>query len=198
MGTTRKAFMYIVNTTTEVRKVAKVLSDHEPESTHRTRKLDLIGHKMRVMMASVRDEPFVSSTNLSDPRLRASDAAADVLFAHLAAAYPRLKALRAYSPLVVGVERALELCISEADELLGWSRGLHAARDAADCVAEAAPHPKHIGMLQRQAATIDEDVALNANLFKRVFLVEKALAAWTDGGEQESVGQSKPPARPEE
>lgn len=97
-------------------------------------------------MASARDERFAIDTKLSDPWLGVCDSVGDVHFAYLAAAYPQFKAQRAESLLVAQAEQ--ELCSVEEDELLGWSRCHIAARDAANSVADALPHPKHIEMLR--------------------------------------------------
>lgn len=95
-------------------------------------------------MSDVQDEQFASCTSIGDTSLRISETVADVLFAHLAAAYPQLKALQAGSSLVACVERALRLCAVDNGEWLKWGTALAAQRDTSATTIDTAPLPKHI------------------------------------------------------
>ena len=175
MGSSHKVLMYVFNTTTEDRKVAKVLSNHEPDATVALVGVQQVDVTTRSRMNAVKAELFASSSSISDPTMSISETVADVLFAHLVAAYPQLKLLRAASPLVRRVEHALHSCGINDFEFLAWSAAMHAERDAVESVVDVVPHPKHLEVMQRQAAMLDEQNTLIGKLATRMRQVEELL-----------------------
>jgi hypothetical protein len=162
--------------------VAKILSSHDVDAPITLHSLSMFDATSRPTIDRVCSELFSSCTGLHDERLNISAGIVSVLGAHLIKAFPKLKAAAPGSPLVSRVNDALAKCGVAYEELLGWSMHLENVPSSHPASDDQIVSPKHLQMMQHQAAVIDDLFAMNKKLAEKIRQIEAlvVLAAAPD------------------
>ncbi|KUF92708.1 hypothetical protein AM588_10007340 [Phytophthora nicotianae] len=121
MTSTNKAFAYVFNTPAEDHKVARVLSNRDPEEAVTLLGLDSFDSVTQVNIRSVASALFMSSYGLATRQYNVNAHVLDTLMTYLLRHYPALKSLAADSFVI----HRLEACVVErgfsVNDLLAWS-----------------------------------------------------------------------------
>ncbi|KAG3177034.1 hypothetical protein PC128_g17037 [Phytophthora cactorum] len=121
MTATNKAFAYVFNTPSEDRKVARVLSSHDPEKAVPLLSLDAFDSETQVKTRSVVSALFTASFGLEMPQYNVNERALDTLMAYLLKHYPQLKKLGVDGPAVQRIEACTRGKGFSSNDLLAWS-----------------------------------------------------------------------------
>ncbi|KUF94502.1 Histone-lysine N-methyltransferase [Phytophthora nicotianae] len=178
MTSTNKVFAYVFNTPAEDHKVARVLSNRDPEETVKLLDLDSFDSTTKVNIRYVCSVLFTASSGLASEQHNVNARVLDTLMTYLIRHYPALKALAAGSPAI----QRLEACAIErgfsVNDLLAWSSYLASVSSsksdisvAQDTTADVTKHPVFL----HQTALIEQLIQVNKTLDARLSVMEAKI-----------------------
>jgi hypothetical protein len=144
LTTTNKGFSYILNTSREDHKIAKVLSRYEPKADVQLQDLSSFDSHTLESIGGVQCLLFAACYQLESATFNISRKVLDVLTACALRQYPLLKDLNPESPYI----KRVEVCVAHAGcslaDLLAWSTHLaQALAPCEDCSRTDTPAHRH-------------------------------------------------------
>lgn len=180
MTATSKAFAYVFNTPAEDHKIARVLSNRDPNVNVPLLSLDAFDSDTQQKVISVASALFVASSGLDTPQYNVNARVINTLMAYLLRHYPALKSLSAHGPAI----QRLEACAIEkgfsVNDLLAWSSHLTCDTDTPEKENPSTPQEtstditKHPVFLH-QSALIEQLIQVNKTLDARLTVMENKL-----------------------
>ncbi|ETV83431.1 hypothetical protein H257_04158 [Aphanomyces astaci] len=177
MSATNKLFTYIVNTTEDDQKFAKLLGGHDADAKM-TPLLSNFDATRRGKIDFFNPHLFSACTGLSNTLLNDSPPVMDILCAYLIKALPLFQSMKPDSPLVKRVDQAMAASGVDLAEMASWS--IHLAQvQTINTSEQDVPSSKYLRMIEHQADVIDQLINHTKTMSERLRDFERQVGLKT-------------------